>query len=251
MPARPGSVRGWCDTCFCIRDVQRSIAVIGIFTLGCAITEIMHGISVFTGINEKYSDFEVKGSSKEQITYQLYIALFAMDFFLAFFSVLLLYGNERTDLSRGRRFLIPWAVLIPFFVIYESAVNIYYFYNQFNNKYEGPLKEGHYLGFVIVPLVYWIIKDILAIIAFVFVVLRIQALTPIVEYVEPPYNPGCGCQGPSPPISLPTPVNFGGCSSGACSRPAAPQPVYGYHYNGHSAQVGQKGFTTSVYNNGR
>lgn len=243
---------GWCDTCFCFRDVQRAVTVIGMLSLGCPIIEILIEVAVFSGVKGMDSSFKVEGDSKEAITYQLYIALAAMDFVLAIFAIILLYGNERTDLVRARKYLIPWAVLIPFYILYETAINIYYFYNQFNNKYEGPLKDGHHLGFVIVPLVYWIIKDILLFFSFVFVIMRIQSLTPVTQYVEQDYPPvqGCGCS-QGPPISLPAPVSFtGGCSTGACSR-SAPQPVSGYYNNGHSTPVGKTGWSTSVYNNGR
>lgn len=245
---------GWCDTCFCFRDVQRAITVIGMLSLGCPIIEIFIEVAEFTGEKGHNPDFKVSGSSKEEITYQLYIAFAALDFILAVFAIFLLYGNERTDVVRARKYLLPWAILIPFYIVYESAINIYYFYHQFNKKYDDPLDGGRHLGYVIVPLVYWIIKDLLLFISFVFVGMRIQSLTPVTEYVEPPrvVEQGCGCSGhAAPPITLPAPVSFtGGCSTGACSRPA-PQPVYGYYNNGHSTPVGKTGWTTSVYNHGR
>ena len=248
------NMSGWCDTCFCFRDVQRAITAIGMLSLGCPIIEIFVAIAVFTGVNEQEDNFSVDGDTKEAITYQLYIAFAVVDFLLIIFSIMVLYGNERTDALKSRTYLLPWVILIPFYIIYESAINIYYFYYQFNDKYEAPLKNGHPLGFTIVPLVYWIVKDVLLFISFVFVLLRIRQLTPIVEYV-PEYNQGCGCgsQGASvsPAMSLPAPVSFsGGCSSGACGR-ALPQPAYGYYGGGQTANVTKTGWTTSVYNNSR
>jgi len=39
---------------------------------------------------------------------------------------------------------MPWILLIPFYVIYESAINIYYFYNQYNHGFpaSSPLSVG-------------------------------------------------------------------------------------------------------------
>lgn len=226
-------------------------------TLGCPIIEILVEIAVFTGYKGDYPDFSVQGSEKQQITYQLYIALAVADFLLIIFSILLLYGNERSDEIRSRKFLLPWAILLPFFIVYESAVNIYYFYHQFNDKYIDPLSDGHSKGYEIVPLVYWIVKDILYFISFMFVIMRIQSLTPIIEYVRE--EEGCGCSAPAPVVSLPTPVTFntGGCSSGACGRASAgcgcgkapPQPIYGYRSGVSSA--GAVGYSTNIYNHHR
>lgn len=236
---------GWCDTCLCFRDVQRALTAIGMLSLGCSTIQILLEIAVFTGMKGWSPEFNVDSGSKEATTYQLYIALAAMDFIVIIFSIILLYGNERTDVIRSRKFLMPWLVSMPFYILYESAINIYYFYYQFNNKYEMPLMGGHVAGFIAVPFAYWIVKDVLLIISFVFVVMRVQSLTPIINYVYE--EPACGCSHPSPApgISLPAPVSFTGCG---CSKPN-PQPVYGY--SGQTANVGKVGWTTSVYNSGR
>lgn len=253
---------GWCDTCFCFRDVRRAIAAIGTLSLVTSLIQILIQVAVFTGENEMMK-LDVQGSEKEQITYQLYIALAAADFVILIFAIVLLYGNERTDEIQGRKYLMPWAILIPFYILYESAINIYYFYHQFNKKYQDPLGKGYPLGFTVVPLVYWVVKDILLFIGFIFVITRIQSLRPLVNYVhEYPEYDGCRDCAPQPPvvhtmprISLPPPPAISSCSAcnacsgnkcGGCSKP---QPLYGYA-SGQPSAVKQ-GWTTSIYNQGR
>lgn len=256
---------GWCDTCFCFRDIRRAITAIGMFSLVTSSLQILVQVAVFTGMNEQMKNdgnkLSVEGDDREPITYQLYIALAALDFVIAIFAIVLLYGNERTDEVQGRKFLMPWVILIPFYIMYESGINIYYFYNQFNDKYQDPLKKGHPLGFTVVPLVYWIIKDIILFIGFVFVIMRIQSLRPVIQYVEAEYS-GCrDCPAPAPavrvnpPIALPTPVvascsSCNACSSNRCSGCNKPTPLYGYA-GGQSSAPAKSGWTTSIYNQGR
>jgi len=257
---------GWCDTCFCFRDVRRAIAAIGTFSLVTSLMQILIQVAVFTGQND-ITIIHVAGNSKEQITYQLYIALAAADFLILIFAIVMLYGNERTNEVQGRKYLMPWVILIPFYILYETAINIYYFYNQFNGKYDDPLGRGNPLGFLIVPLIYWVVKDVILFIGFFFVIMRIQSLRPLIRYVEeyPEYAPDGGChdcapQAPvvhaAPRISLPPPPAIASCSScsacsgnkcGGCSKP---QPLYGYASGqGHSAV--KQGWTTSIYNQAR
>lgn len=257
---------GWCDTCFCFRDVRRAVTAIGMFSLSTSALQILVQIAVFTGMNEQMKNdgnkLSVDGDDKEHITYQLYIALAALDFVIALFAIILLYGNERSDEIQGRKFLMPWVILIPFYILYESAINIYYFINQFGDKYDGPLSKGHPLGFSVVPLVYWVIKDIILFISFVFVIMRIQSLRPIIQYIEPEYSGGCrDCSIPAPapvirvapPISLPTPVascsSCNACSGNRCGCSKA-VPLYGYA-GPQSGNLAKSGWTTSIYNQGR
>jgi hypothetical protein len=257
---------GWCDTCFCFRDIRRAIVAIGMFSGGCSGTQILIAVAVFTGM---FDMIKLSPDSKEVTTYQLYIALACFDFVLLVFSFCLIYGNERTDEMLSRNYLLPWAIFVPFYVVFETGVNIYYFYYQFNNKYMDPLKEGSMMGFVIVPLVYWIIKDIILFISFMFVVIRVQYLQPQVKYVrqiEPCHE--CTYSPPAPPmialpqaptIPRPVPPRCTSCSGGSCNADRcrnAPQPMYGYagfntgagFSGGGAGKTG--GWTTSIYNTG-
>ena len=253
---------GWCDACLCFRDVRRAVTAIGTFSLVTSAMQILVQIAVFTGTNQA-SGLSVQGGEKENITYQLYIALAAADFLILVFAVFLLYGNERTDEVQGRKLLMPWALLIPFYILYESAINIFYFYHQFNGKYMDPLNGGNNNGFTIVPLVYWVVKDILLFMGFIFVVMRIQSLRPIIQYVQEEYNGGCDCEVAAPPpktvrvstpIHLPTPViascsACNACSGSRCDGCAKPQPLYGYA-GGQTSNQAKSGWTTSIYNHG-
>lgn len=256
---------GWCDTFFCFRDVRRAIAFIGTFSLVTSLIQILVQVAVFTGANEA-SPINVSGGEKEQITYQLYIALAAADFLVVLFAIVMLYGNERSNEIQGRKYLMPWAILLPFYILYESAINIFYFIHQFNSKYSDTgakydLSKGHPLGFTIVPLVYWVVKDVILFIGFIFVIMRIQSLRPLITYVQeyPQYESGCRDCGPLPPvahspprISLPPPPaisSCNACSSNKCGGCSKPQPLYGYA-SGQPSAV-KTGWTTSIYNQGR
>jgi uncharacterized membrane protein len=245
------------------------------FSLATSLTQILITVAVFTGVNSYYP-IKFDEGEKEPITYQLYIALAALDFIVIIFSIVLLYGNERTDESRARSYILPWLILIPFYVIYESAINIFYFYNQFNDEYDSAYPLGRYsnaIGFSIVPLVYWVIKEVILFISFVFLIVRYQSLHRhhSVQYVQE-INGGGGCHDycAGPVIhtpSLPTPVTFyapsppacnsspapptctscsGGCSSNRCSKCNLVQPSYGYA-SSPTANVAKSGWITNVY----
>jgi len=259
----------WCDTCFCFRDIQRAIVAIGMLSGICSTVQILVSIAVFTGNSDT---IDLMMDSKEAITYKLYIALAAADFIMIIFSFLLIYGNERTDEVNARNYLLPWAILVPFYVVYETAINIYYFYNQFNDKYMDPLMAGSEMGYAIVPLVYWILKDILLFVSFVFVVIRIQflmseAMGGYVQNIEPCHECSAHSPAPAPQMiafpaapSIPRPSLpalpsctscSGGCDASRCKKCNLPQPLYGYAGSPTPVDAGRTGWTTSIYNTGR
>jgi len=219
-------------------------------------------VAVFTGFNSVSPIQFTPSNDRKVITYELYIALAGADFFMMVFALFGLYGNERTDNFKGRCYLLPWVVLLPFYVIYESGINIYYFYNQLNNQYSAPLNGGSPLGFVLVPLVYWAVKEILLFIGFIFIVIRVHYMAPnrIVQYVQhPSVLPPAACTdvytGPamhSPmPVTAPVSHSFALTpSEGRMSSPVPQQPIYGYGSPVNSG-VTKSGWTTSVYNAGR
>lgn len=234
------------------------------FSLTTSLVQILVQVAIFTGINGVFP-INVGGSQKEEVTYQIYIALAAADFVVAVFALILLYGNERTDEIQGRKFLMPWAILIPFYIVYESAINILYFIWQFQNKYaelnQSLLQGGHSTGFIVVPLVYWIVKDIFLFVGFVYVVMRIQSLRPLhVQYVHEEYDQAYREPVPThvrPSLALPQPVQMNSCSScnacsgSRCGQCSKPTPLYGYAGQPSSNVQAKTGWTTSVYNSAR
>jgi hypothetical protein len=235
------------------------MVAIGMFTLGISVIQILVTVAVFTGY-EEWGKVKITGDKPEGITSQLYIVLSVMDFVIIIFSIVFLYGNERTNEIKARNYYLPWVIIIPFYVIYESAINIYYFYNQFNTVYqEEPLSKGYPLGFILVPLIYWAIKTIILIICFVFVIMRIQSLMPdVVSYDQQPIQiDGChDCYSgptmhvPSPaPPSLPpcTTCSGGACAGNRCSACDHAQPMYGFA-GPQTSNVQKSGWTTTVYN---
>jgi len=256
---------GWCDTCFCFRDIRRAIVAIGMFSGMCSAVQMFIIIAEFTGMGAKIM---LTPESKETITYKLYIALACMDFVMFCFSFLLIYGNERTNEMLSRSYLLPWACLVPFYVVFETGINIHYFYYAFNNKFMDPLDHAGASGFAIVPLVYWIVKDIILFVSFMFVVIRIQYLMPqvpqmrYVRQIEPCHE--CTYSPPPAPVmmalpqppSIPRPIappctscSGGACNAGRC-RSGNPQPMYGYAGFNTGSQPAKTGWTTSIYNTG-
>jgi hypothetical protein len=231
------------------------------FSGGCAMVDILMTIAEFTGMSE---DFMLTPDNKETTTYKLYIALACFDFVLFIFSFLLIYGNERSDEMMSRNYMLPWVIFVPFVVIFESAANIHYFYYQFNDKFEKPLGSGSDLGYVIVPLVYWIIKHIILFISFMFVVIRVQNLLPTVRYVRqidpchectyaPAPMPTMMALPPAPSIPRPLPPMSCSSGGGGCRPCNLPQPMYGYAGFNNTGNNGaaRTGWTTSIYNTGR
>jgi hypothetical protein len=145
---------------------------------------------------------------------------------------------------------LPWVIRLPFYFIYETAINIYYFYHQLNgnNRYNGPLDGGFPLGFSVVPLVYWITKAIILFTSFVYLVVRLQSVpaSPRMKYVRqvdsfheydsapsfPHHPPPMISLPPAPSIPKPSSPQCtscsGGCSADRCNKCNLPQPLYGY-----------------------
>jgi len=194
------------DTCFCFRDVRSATVAIAMLTGGCSFIQILITIAVFTGVGT----VDVSNNSKEATTYQLYIALACFDFIMLIASFILGYGSQRSE-GMSRCYTLPWAILLPFYFIYETGINIYYFYYQFNsNGYQAPLVAGAAAGFVIVPLVYWIAKAILMFVSFLYIVTHLQRLNmnPRVRYARQvesfhEYESAPSFPHPTPKIALP------------------------------------------------
>jgi energy-converting hydrogenase Eha subunit A len=94
-----------------------------------------------------------------------YLVLAIADVHVIIFSIILLYGIEPKRPCRC--YFYPWIVFFPFYIIYESALNISFFYMTFTGMISIP---GANFGYVIVPLVYWPIKEI-TILVFWFIVI--------------------------------------------------------------------------------
>lgn len=219
---------------------------------------------------------QLSADSKEVTTFKLYIALACFDFVLLVFSFLLIFGNESNVDMMARNYLLPWAIFVPFYVVFETGINIYYFYYQFNMKYMDPLSDGAPTGFVVVPLVYWIVKDIILFISFMFVVIRVQYMLPAgptyVREIQPCHE--CAYSPPPAPtfMALPQPPSIpkpapiactscsggGGCNADRCRKCNLPSPMYGYagFNTGNNAGFSsgnngaRNGWTTSIYNTG-
>jgi len=251
--------RGCCETCFCFRSVQSAIVAIGMLTGGCSLTQILVTIAVFTG-SEKV---DVTPNTDDAITYRLYIALSCFDFIMVIVSFILVYGSERSSKGISRCSTLPWLILLPFYFIYETAINIYYFYHQLNagNRYRMPLDGGYPVGFAVVPLVFWISKAILLFISFVYLIIRLQNTqsSPKARYVRQVesfqgYDSAPTFPHPSPRMSLPPAPSIpkpsmpqcsgcsGGCSTDRCGKCNLPQPLYGYA----GMQTGNVGMTSAA-----
>jgi len=260
---------GWCNLCFCFRDIKRIVVAVGTFQLVCSLLELILTVAVFTAASQNGT--VIWGADyPASVTYDLYIVLSCLDFFMILFAILMLYGNERFNPYVARSYLYPWIILLPFYIIFESATNIYYFYNQFNKIYKVPLSGGSALGYVIPPLVYWAVKDILLIIAFIYMLIHVTNMIPTaeVEYIHQVDPVCCHEVYPSPPMAYsPEPVYApachsaytNACSGGGCGNKClGSQPLYGNGIGWASMTTGgnpgggvvKDGWTTSVFNNG-
>jgi len=201
----------------------------------------------------------------------LYTTLSAVDFFVVIFSLLLIYGNERTDESKLTCYFLPWLLWVPIYVLYESAINIFYFVQQFNGGVLAPLTMGDG-AFAIVPLVYWVVKTILLIIGYMVVFKRaqtiIQCCTPYLyssgptyiarespymaheptyvtrepTYIRTTHPPSCGCGCAAKIVTKPAPVY----------APAILQaPVCGRGCGGQCGKTCSNFAAPSPYNAGR
>jgi len=248
-------IQGCCNTCFCFKDVKRATVAIGMFSLMTSLVQILVTVAVFTGFNQNQPIYLTTSTANttgtaNTTTYILYIALSASDFLVVLFSFVLLYGNERTDDNKAKTYFWPWLIFIPLYVIYESAINIYYFYNQLNNLYSAPLSAPS-LGFSIVPIVYWGIKDILLFFSFVFLANRVHALmsmTPKFQPFQSQYAYGRGIT-PQPAAVVDMPASSYNVScppsrnSGVCGGVVSQEPIYGYS----GAQNIGEGWSRSVF----
>lgn len=173
----------------------------------------------------------------------IYTTLSVVDFFVVFFSLLLIYGNEMNTESNLTCYFLPWLVWVPIYVLYESGINIFYFVQQFNDGVLAPLTMGG-AGFAIVPLIYWVVKTILLIVGYMVVFQRarafIQCCMPMPYYNTEPayirqvvakpvavYSPTV-LQAPTLPVVQCTRGCSGGCARG-CS--AYPSPYSGARLN--------------------
>jgi len=174
-----------CTSCLCWGDIRRAVVAIGIFSMLTSLVQILVTVAAFTGYQSLQPNFGpilfTPISAPNSIAYILYITLSVFDFFVIIFALLLICGNERTDASRIRGYSMPWLFIIPFYIIFESGINIFYFSTQFRNGFANPLARGIY-GFAIVPLVYWVIKELILIAGYVVVYKWVQ-----------PYVPCCHC----------------------------------------------------------
>jgi len=256
----------WCNLCFCFRDIRRIVVAVGIFQLVTSLLQIVITIAVFTNANQNgtlawaNADYADRASST---TYNLYIALAVFDFFMIIFAIAMLYGNERAHPFFARCYFYPWLILLPFYVMYESAINIYYFYNQFNNIYKAPLSGGASMGYLIPPFIYWIIKEVILYISFVYMLMRLMGMSSHPTFESEvvhgdscfdnkagPIMQGPIMHGPMPQMALPRPPpSFTSapacnvyppttaCSGGSCATKVnvvhgQGQPMYGYSGGG-------------------
>lgn len=118
-----------------------------------------------------------------QKTYITYIVLAIADVFVVTFSILMLIGVDPQKKAH-RWYFYPWIVYMFIYIIYESGINIAYFVQAFGtrNNPATPMgfipPHGSKYGFMIVPLIYWIVKEL---IIFAFWVVVIAYVRQVIE----------------------------------------------------------------------
>jgi hypothetical protein len=141
------------------------------FTLVVSLMQILVFIAaiagIYTSLGLPITPFSVPAPGLEWVrTFSIsYLVLAIADVHVVIFSFILLYGIEPKRPCRC--YFYPWIVFFPFYIIYESALNICFFYRTFTGMIT---MAGTNYGYVIVPLVYWPIKEI-TILVFWFIVI--------------------------------------------------------------------------------
>lgn len=141
-----------------------SIAVI-VFSMTTSMLQILVQVAVFTGSH--YPGDFLSATNAAGTSAKLYVALAAFDLFVVLFGVIFMLAVER---SGGHRYsALPWIIWIIFYIIFESAVNIFYF-TQTISINGISTRQG---GYFVVPLVYWIVKDFILFVGWWCVVSRL------------------------------------------------------------------------------
>jgi len=234
-----------CTSCLCWTDIRRAIVAIGIFSMLTSLFQILVTVAAFTGYLSTGPIALTPTGGFNQIAYILYITLSVFDFFVILFALILVCGNERTDPAGIRGYTLPWLIIIPLYLIFESGVNIYYFSRQFGGGFVNPLAAGRASGFLIVPLVYWIIKHLILVFGYVVVFKHAQQYIPCCHCVpyykahvpslftttqqvinECPYTTTMPNPYPQDPIYVPTPRVVQAPKPCGCGS-SAPKPTCG------------------------
>jgi hypothetical protein len=183
--------------CCCFRTLKSTTVAAGMFTLITSMMQSLVALAVFTGVAESFlaasagSDIfktpettdpvlTTSNPEKQRTTGILYVILAGADLIIVFLSLILLFGVEAVN--QKKTYFYPWILLFPFYIVYESAINIYYFSLAFDarSKTGKPLdgfkyavlfkKDSTYNGYLVVPLIYWIMKEIIILIFWLAVI---------------------------------------------------------------------------------
>jgi len=155
-------------TCCCWSDLRLASLAAGMFTLVTSSLQILLALTVFIGLSKAVSLVAV------QEVY--YFVLTGLDGLLVIFSALVLGGVELNE--RGRRLMVPWLILLPIYVIYEAAVNIFFF-SKIVLTQDLSLAFSTVVAFLLIPLLYWITKVVLNVFGFLSVLSHYQQIQQI------------------------------------------------------------------------
>lgn len=185
--------------CCCWRNLSTAATAAGVFTAVTSLIQILLQTAVFTGGVEQpdgqpiniFNTSATGGTfSAEQTVYILYVALAGADLILAVLSIIMLFGVE-PEKKPSRLFYIPWLAFLPLYMIYESAINVYFFYMAFSARLEN--RDAFILrpyGFLIVPLFYWFVKEIINFVFWVAVIGRVREIDEMRTHGNAPLQPG-------------------------------------------------------------
>jgi hypothetical protein len=202
-------------------------------------------------------------AARQTIVAVTYIVLAVADFIIIINSIILLFGIDARK-PPSCWYFYPWIFFFPIYIIYESAINIHYFVWSFRTKADPSTQELYYVfsrssdtfGFLLVPLIYWALKDIIILLFWLIVIQyamennrakkALKAAAAVNKQPEDPYQGqvlgGCSCGGAGQfsAISRPQPVALGGAAPvsslgqqpGTYDRPYCVQRGCGYNPSG-------------------
>lgn len=190
-------------SCCCLSSLRKAVVAAGVLTTVTSTMQILVILSVFTGSAELMGNvpiFEnINGTTvlppAQRNTAITYIVLAVADVLLILCSIVMLFGADPA--TKGHRcYFYPWIFYQFIYIIYESGINIAFFSQAFDARRKPPvagdrfdvardyLPHTHALGFLVVPLVYWIVKTLivfafwLVVIVYVRQVIEGKAKTP-------------------------------------------------------------------------
>lgn len=176
-------------SCCCLSSLRKAVVAAGVLTTVTSTMQILVILSVFTGFAELSNNLPIFENTNGTTMYPpaqrntaiTYIVLAVADVILILFSIVMLFGADPA--TKGHRcYFYPWIFYQFIYIIYESGINIAFFSQAFDARNNSDLTKRDYflmhritsLGFLVVPLVYWIVKTLIVFVFWLVVIVYVR-----------------------------------------------------------------------------